>query len=310
MEHISGSKPYNDYGSWIRRKFDFRVQKISVDAGFSCPNRDGLVSTGGCTFCDNRTFSPAYCSRTKTIAAQIGEGKAFFRRKYPDMKYIAYFQTFTNTYASLDVLKRRYEEALSQSDVVGLVVGTRPDAVDAATLDYLAELSRQTFLVVEYGVESANDCTLRRINRGHTFECSVRALHETRSRGIITGGHVIIGLPGEDEAETLRQATVISRLDIDILKIHQMQVIRGTRLADEYVREPFRLYTADEYVRLAAGYVERLRPDIVIERFVSQSPADLLLAPKWKLKNHEFTNRLVGYMRRNGMRQGRMAMGL
>ena len=302
-----GDKPYNDYGSWIRAQFPFRVQKISVDAGFSCPNRDGRVSHGGCTFCDNRTFSPQYCGGGKSIARQISEGKAFFAKKYPAMKYIAYFQAFTNTYADLDTLKRRYEEALSQPDIVGLVIGTRPDAVDTATLDYLAELARQTFLVVEYGIESANDDTLRRINRGHDFECSRKAISATHDRGITTGGHVIIGLPGEGPEESLRQASAISALKLDILKIHQMQIIRGTRLAADYATSPFPLYTADEYIELVARYVERLRRDIVIERFVSQSPADLLVAPKWGLKNHEFTDRLVNYMKKTGSRQGNKA---
>lgn len=301
-----GGKPYNDYGSWIRHRFPYRVQKISVDAGFTCPNRDGRVSVGGCSFCDNRTFSPAYCGRGKSIAAQIKEGKEFFSRKYPDMKYVAYFQAFTNTYAPLDTLRRRYEEALSQDGVVGLVIGTRPDAVDDEVLDYLAALSRQTFLVVEYGVETANDATLMRINRGHDFGCSRRAIAATHSRGITTGAHVIIGLPGEDEAETMRQAAVIGQLDIDILKMHQMQVVRGTRLADEYAASHFRLYTPDEYIALVSAYVEMLRPDIVLERFVSQCPAHMLVAPRWNLKNHEFTDRLVGYMKARGMYQGRL----
>ena len=299
--------PYNAYSSWIRRQFPFRVQKISVDGGFSCPNRDGRLSTGGCTFCDNRTFSPRYCGGGKSIGRQIADGKAFFSRKYPAMKYLAYFQSFSSTYAPLDVLRARYEEALSQEDVVGIVIGTRPDAVDDAVLDYLSELSRQTFLVVEYGIESANDDTLRRINRGHTFACSRQACTATRQRGIRTGGHVIIGLPGEDETETLRQARTVSALDLDLLKIHQLQVIRGTRLGAEYLRQPFRLYTADEYIRLVTAYIERLRKDIVLERFVSQSPAGLLLAPKWNLKNHEFTDRLNNYMKATGAFQGRLA---
>ena len=301
----SEAKPYNDYSTWIRQQFQFRVQKISVDAGFSCPNRDGHISTGGCTFCDNRTFSPQYCGHGKSIRQQISEGKAFFARKYPDMKYLAYFQAYSNTYAPIDVLRRRYEEALETEEVVGLVIGTRPDAINEEILNYLAELNRQTFLIVEYGVESANNDTLRRVNRGHTFECSQRAFTMTRERGIRTGGHIIIGLPGEDEAETLRQAPLISALDIDLLKIHQMQIIRGTRLAAEYTQQPFKLYTPDEYIRLVTAYVERLRKDIVIERFVSQSPADLLLAPKWHLKNHEFTDKLNNYMKATGAYQGR-----
>ena len=202
--------PYNDLGNWIRKMFPFRVQKISVDAGFTCPNRDGRLSVHGCTYCDNRTFSPSYCNRNKPIREQIEEGKAFFSRKYPDMKYLAYFQSFTNTYGTVEELRQRYEEALAVEDVVGLVIGTRPDCVDEEKLDYLAGLNKKHFIIVEYGIESANDDTLRRINRGHTFETCKKAIKQTKERGIITGGHIIIGLPGEDQKESLRQAPIIS----------------------------------------------------------------------------------------------------
>lgn len=283
---------YNDYSSWIRKQFPFRVQKISIDAGFSCPNRDGKISTGGCTFCDNHTFNPAYCNRRKSITEQLQEGKKFFARKYPEMKYLAYFQAYSNTYADINTLRTRYEEALQTEDIVGLVIGTRPDCVSEELLDYLEQLNQQTFLLVEYGIESANDETLRRINRGHNFACSRRAIEQTHERGILTGAHIILGLPGEDENESLRQAPIISSLPIDVLKIHQMQIIKGTKLAQEYEQAPFHLYTVDEYIHLIIQYIKRLRKDIVLERFVSQSPADLLIAPKWGLKNHEFTNLL------------------
>ncbi len=284
---------YNDFGTWLRKRFpDFRVQKISIDAGFTCPNRDGRISTGGCTFCDNRTFNPSYCDRRKSIREQLREGKRFFNRKYSDMKYLAYFQAFTNTYGSLDSLRRMYEEALAEEDVVGLVIGTRPDCISAPLLDYLEELSRQTFLIVEYGIESANDDTLRRINRGHTFECSRKAVEMTAERGILTGGHIILGLPGEDREESLRQAPIISSLPLNILKIHQMQIIKGTRLADEYLQHPFPLYTVEEYLHLIADYISLLRKDLVLERFVSQSPPELLIAPRWGLKNYQFVHLL------------------
>ena len=285
---------YNDFGAWLRRQFpDFRVQKISIDAGFTCPNRDGRISTGGCTYCDNRAFNPSYCDRGKSIRAQLREGKNFFNHKYNRMKYLAYFQAFTNTYGSLDSLKRMYDEALQEEDIVGLVIGTRPDCVSAPLLDYLERLSRHTFLIVEYGIESANDDTLRRINRGHTFECSRKAVEMTAGRGILTGGHIILGLPGEDREESLRQAPVISSLPLNILKIHQMQIIRGTRLAEEYLQHPFPLYTVEEYVRLIADYISLLRKDLVLERFVSQSPPDLLIAPRWGLKNYQFVRLLA-----------------
>lgn len=298
---------YNDYGAWMRRQFPFRVQKISIDAGFSCPNRDGHISHGGCTFCDNRTFNPSYCQPSKSITEQITEGKEFFRHKYPDMKYLAYFQAFSNTYATLDTLQRRYEEALSAEDVVGIVIGTRPDCVSDEILNYLESLNQQTFMIVEYGIESVSDDTLRRVNRGHNFECSRRAIIETHNRGILTGAHIILGLPGESAEDNVRQANIISALPIDILKLHQLQIIRGTQLAAEYEHQPFNLYTADEYIDLCRRYIERLRPDMVLERFVSQSPKELLVAPKWGLKNYEFANSFVNYMKRMDSWQGKYA---
>ena len=295
---------YNDYGTWIRTKFPYRIQKLAVDAGFSCPNRDGTKGRGGCIFCDNRTFNPAYCAPEQGVAQQIEAGKRFFARKYPDMKYLAYFQAFTNTYAPLDHLKRLYEEALTTDGVVGLVIGTRPDCVSPELLDYLATLARQTFLVVEYGIESTNDQTLRLINRGHDFECSRRAIEETAARGIIVGGHVIIGLPGENANESLRQADCISALPLTMLKIHQMQVVRDTALERMFAERPFHIYTVKEYIELVTEYVQRLRWSLVLERFTSQSPKEMLVAPQWGLKNHEFADRLNNHMRAVGARQG------
>lgn len=280
---------YNDFGTWIRKQFPYRVQKISVNAGFSCPNRDGRIGVGGCVYCDNRTFNPSYCAHHQSITEQLEEGKRFFARKYPEMKYLAYFQAYTNTYAPIGQLRTLYEEALQVEDVVGLVIATRPDCMSDELLDYLEELNKRTFLIVEYGIESANDETLLRINRGHSFECSRQAVIKTHERGILVGGHVILGLPGEDSQECLRQAPIISSLPLDILKIHQMQIIRDTPLAKEYAREPFHVFSVEEYVDLVVRYISLLRKDLVLERFVSQSPADLLIAPKWGLKNHEFT---------------------
>lgn len=289
---------YNDFGTWIRRRFPFRVQKIAVDAGFTCPNRDGRISTGGCVYCDNRTFNPSYCNPLKSVTEQLEEGKRFFKRKYPEMRYLAYFQAFTNTYAPVERLRKLYEEALRVPDVVGLVIGTRPDCVSEELLDYLESLNKRTFLLVEYGVETANDATLRLINRGHDFSCARQAVERTHQRGILTGAHVILGLPGEDAAESLRQAPVISSLPIDILKIHQLQIVRGTRLAALYAEKPFHVYTVEEYLDLIARYIRLLRDDLVLERFVSQCPPDRLIAPRWGLKNHEFTDLL-----RNKLRQ-------
>lgn len=299
---------YNDFGHWVRNRFPFRVQKLSLDAGFSCPNRDGRLGTGGCIYCDNETFNPEYCNRGKSIREQLNDGKRFFSRKYPDMKYLAYFQAFTNTYSSLDNLRRLYEEALDVEDIVGIVIGTRPDCISDDLLDYLQNLNRQTFVLIEYGIETTNDNTLRFINRGHDFQCSRTAIAKTNERGILTGGHVILGLPGEDEEESLRQARDISSLPLDILKIHQLQIIRGTRLAKIYESSPFHLYSVSEYIKLVAEYIRRLRPGIVLERFVSQSPKKLLVAPRWGLKNYEFTNLLNNYLKRHNIKQGELYM--
>lgn len=300
-------KRYRDYGSWIREQFPYRVQKISIDAGFTCPNRDGKVGLGGCVFCDNRTFNPAYCEREKSVREQIIAGKEFFARKYPDMKYLAYFQAFSNTYADVEHLKRLYEEALDVEDVVGIVIGTRPDCMPDDTLDYLDELNRQTFMIVEYGIESTNNDTLRLINRGHTFECSADAIRRTAERNILTGGHIIIGLPGESPEDSLQQAETISSLPLDILKLHQMQVVKGTRLAMMYQGEgaqPYIYNKVEDYIKLMAEYISRLRPDMILERFVSQSPKGMVIAPSWGIKNHEFTNLLDNYLREHDITQG------
>ena len=283
---------YHDFGTWIRNQLPFRVQKISIDAGFTCPNRDGRIGIGGCIFCDNKSFNPSYCSHKKSITEQLEDGKRFFAKKYPEMKYLAYFQAYTNTYDTVDKLKQLYEEALKVEDVVGIVIGTRPDCVSSELLDYLEELNKRTFLIVEYGIESCNDDTLRYINRGHDFACTRKAVEETAKRGIYVGGHVIMGLPGEDAAESLRQAPIISSLPLTMLKIHQMQIIKGTRLAKIYKEQPFHLYTVEEYIDLITKYIGLLRSDLVLERFVTQSPPEMLIAPKWGLKNYEFTNLL------------------
>lgn len=295
---------YNDFGAWIRRGFPFRVQKISVDAGFSCPNRDGAISRGGCTFCDKHTFNPSYCNSRKSITEQLEEGKAFFARKYPDMKYLAYFQAYSNTYAPVPRLKQLYEEALSDEDVVGIVIGTRPDCLSPEILDYLEELNRRTFVIVELGVESANDETLLLVNRGHTFADSVNAIEAVHRRGILVGVHIILGLPGEDREEILRQASVISDLPLDILKLHQLQIIKGTCMARQYSEAPFHLFSVEEYIELIGEYLPLLRKDIVLERFLSQSPGEMLLAPKWGLKNHEFVHLLNKYLEKNNICQG------
>ena len=299
---------YNDYGSWLTAQLGVKVQKISLNAGFTCPNRDGRVGTGGCTYCNNQTFNPDYCAPSKSITQQLEEGKQFFSRKYPDMKYLAYFQAYTNTYGTLADLQGKYEEALSVPDVIGLVIGTRPDCMPPDLLDYLAELNRRTFLIVEYGIESVYDSTLQRINRGHTHAQTVDAICRTASRGIKVGAHLILGLPHESRDAMLQEADILSDLPLTMLKLHQLQLIRGTRMADEYAANPsdFHLFTSDEYIDLVIDFIERLRPDIVLERFVSQSPSSLLAVPGWGLKNYEFVDKVRRRMQERRAYQGRL----
>ena len=280
------------YGEWLKQQLGCKIQKIALNAGFTCPNRDGKVGHGGCTYCNNQTFNPGYCATQKSVTQQILEGKAFFARKYPDMKYLAYFQAYTNTYDTVEHCIALYEEALSVPDVVGLVIATRPDCMPPALLDYLTELNRRTFLIVEYGVESANDETLLRINRGHTWQTSVEAIHRTAERNIRVGAHLILGFPGDTREELLRQARLVAGLPLTTLKLHQLQIIKGTRMAAEYAAQPWPMPTIEEYIQLVSDYIRLLPPTILLERFVSSSPAHLLVAPKWGLKNHEFSDLL------------------
>ena len=299
---------YNEFGPWLKAQIGTKVQKISLNAGFTCPNRDGSVGVGGCTYCNNQTFNPEYCKTEKTVVQQLEEGKRFFARKYPEMKYLAYFQAYTNTYAGLEELMRKYEDALSVDGVVGLVIGTRPDCMPEALLDYLSELNDRTFVLVEYGIESTYDRTLQRINRGHDYASVVDAVTRTAKRGIFTGGHVILGLPGETHDDIIKEAGMLSELPLTTLKLHQLQLIRGTRMAEEYFASPqdFHLFTADEYIDLVIDFVEHLRPDIVLERFVSQSPSSLLAVPGWGLKNYEFVDKVRKRMDELNACQGRL----
>ena len=299
---------YNEFGHYLQEIFPFKVQKITLDGGFTCPNRDGSKGHGGCTYCNNRTFNPAYCHRSKSVTEQMQEGISFFARKYPQMRYLAYFQAYTNTYGSLDILQKRYEEALSVDGCVGIVIGTRPDCMPAELLAYLQELARRTFVLVEYGIESCNDNTLVRINRGHDYATAVDAVQRTAACGIPVGAHVILGLPGEDRAEIMRQAAELSKLPLTTLKMHQLQLIRGTRMAEEYAECPgdFHLFELSDYVETVVDYVERLHPGLVLERFASQSPKELLIAPDWGIKNHELVEKVKRRMRERDTWQGKL----
>ena len=297
---------YCDYGDFLRRYFDCKVQKIAIDAGFACPNRDGTKGVGGCIYCNNQSFNPAYCQTKISVAEQIARGKEFFARKYPEMKYLAYFQAYTNTYAQLSTLKELYEEALRQSDVLGIIIATRPDCMPDELLAYLSELSKTHFVMVEYGVETSHDATLKLINRGHTWADVEDAVTRTAEAGVLCGAHLILGLPGEDMEHFIATAKRISALPLHTVKMHQLQVIRGTRLAKMWTDGEVVLkdWSADEYIDVCIEVLKHLRSDLAVERFVSQSPADLLICPRWGLKNYEFTNRLNNKIKAQRIRQG------
>ena len=308
---MTKSPLYKKFQDFLNEHFENKIQKISLNAGFSCPNRDGNKGLGGCTYCNNQTFNPAYCKTEKSVTEQLQEGVDFFARKYPKMDYLAYFQAYTNTYGELERLKNLYEEALQTPGVKGLVIGTRPDCMPEELLDYLEELAKKHFILIEYGVESTKDKTLEQINRGHDFECSADAIRRTAARGLPVGAHVILGLPGETKEEVLQHADRLSELPLSTLKLHQLQIIRGTRLAAQIEADPnmVHLYKAEEYADLVIDFLERLRPDIAVERFVSQSPKELLIAPDWGLKNFEFTHLVEKKMKLQGNFQGKKYSG-
>ncbi len=285
---------YRDFSMFLREHFDCKVQKISINAGFSCPNRDGTVGSGGCTYCNNQTFNPEYCRPQKTVTQQLCEGKHFFGKKYPEMKYLAYFQAYTNTHGEIERLKQLYEEAISVEDVVGVIIGTRPDCMPDSLLDYLSELNRRTFVLIEYGAESSHNSTLELINRCHTWEQTVDAVNRTAAKGILVGLHFIMGLPRETREMMLGTVDALSMLPVSTVKFHQLQLIRGTRMARDVSEGVYNIprFTVDDYIELCVEIVKRINPAIAIERFTSQSPENLLIYPKWGMKNHEFVNKL------------------
>lgn len=301
---------YTPYSVFLARYFDGKVQKLPLDAGAGCPVRDGTLGNGGCAFCNGRSFVPGHCSSSFHVAEQLAEGKRFFLRKLPKnvrVSYLAYFQAGSNTYAPVREMRPLIEEALGVEDVCGVVLATRPDCLPPEWLGYLAELARQTFVMVELGVESVIDETLQRVGRGHDAEASRRAVCELAERGIAVGVHLILGLPGERRADWLRQTEWLSALPVDVLKLHQLQVLRGSRMEHQYALRPgdFSLFGLDDYVVLVADYLERLHPRIAVERFVSQSPTHALIAPRWDVKNGEVVRRITDELQSRGSFQGK-----
>jgi radical SAM protein (TIGR01212 family) len=284
------SRRFNAYSNYFRGIYGGRLQKVSIDAGFTCPNRDGSAGAGGCTYCNNDAFNPSYCHPSSSVTDQITTGVEFLRHRYKKpVGYLAYFQAFSNTYAPVEHLKRLYEEALAFPGIKGLIIGTRPDCIDDEKLDYLKILSERCFVAVEYGIESCYDRTLQRINRGHDFAQAVKAIEMTSSRKIKTGAHFILGLPGESYDDMLKEAEIISALPLDTVKFHQLQIIKGTQMEKEYIENPgeFSLFSFDDYVDFFISFLERLNPAIVVERFTGEAPPEYLAHPVWGKKRTE-----------------------
>ena len=290
---------HDDFAGFLSRHLPGKVQKISVNTSLSCPNRDGSKGRGGCTYCNNRSFSPSYSTAPARITEQLEEGKRFFARKYPHMKYLAYCQSYTATNAATQRLMEMFREALEVPDVVGLAIGTRPDCMPADLLHELQSLSRDKFVMVEYGAETACDDTLTLVNRCHTWADTADAVRRTHEAGIPVGLHLIMGLPGEDTDTMLTTIDEVNRLPVDIVKCHQLQLVKGTRLAAQVAdgSVDYTPWELDDYIDLCCKIVDRLRDDIAIERFVSQSPDNLLISPRWGLKNYQFADRLRAQLR-------------
>jgi len=280
------NRRFNSYSEYFKKKFGTRVQKLSIDAGFTCPNRDGTLASGGCTYCNNNAFNPSYCHPEKSVAQQIREGMEFHSNRYKRAeKYLAYFQAFSNTYASLETLKKLYSQTLDFNEIVGIVIGTRPDCINEEKLAYFSKLNEKIYMIIEYGVESCYNSTLVKINRGHSFEDAKKAIILTSKYGINVGAHIIFGLPGETKNQMLDQAKILSELPLNTIKFHQLQIIKGTALENEFKSNPenFKFFDLDEYIDFVVDFTELLNHNIVIERFAGEVPPRFLAGPGWGL---------------------------
>lgn len=301
-------KRYNSFVGYFKEKYGCRLQKIVVDAGFTCPNRDGSKGLGGCTYCNNDAFHPNYSTPDKPILQQLEEGMEFHRNRYRTTEsYLAYFQSYSNTYAPLEHLKELYTQALAHPKVKGIVIGTRPDCVDDEKLDYLAELSKEKIVIVEYGIESCYNKTLQRINRGHDFATAVKAVEATAARGIHQGAHFIFGLPGETREELMGMAPIINSLPLNSVKFHQLQIIKGTEMEAEFARcpEDFVQFTLEEYLDFFVDFLELLRPSLYIERFAGEVPPRFVNSTPWgKVRNVELLQMLEKRLNERNTYQG------
>lgn len=278
---------YNSFGSYIRKKFVTTVYKVNVDAGFTCPNRDGTISTSGCIYCNNDSFRPGSCKPTLSVSEQIKNGIAYIKKRYKAEKFLVYFQPYTNTYAPVEELERLYRDALSEPTVIGLTIGTRPDTVDEQKITLLENLAKRYFILVEYGMQSIYDKTLEFINRGHDYNTFLQAVDSTKGRGIFIGAHIIVGFPTETREEMLAMADEISNMPIDFLKIHQLQVVKDTPLEAIYKENPFHLFDYDEYLNFFVEFIERLSPRIILQRLFATAPDNILVAPRWGKSRQE-----------------------
>lgn len=303
------NRRFNAYAQYFKAQFGERVQKLSIDAGFSCPNREGDNRIGGCTFCNNESFNPSYCSPQKSVKQQLEEGIEFHSNRYRRaVKYLAYFQAYSNTNKPLEELKKIYSQALDVSGVVGLVIGTRSDTIDEEKLEYFARLAEEKYVIIEYGIESCYDSTLERINRGHNFDNVRKAIELTKSFGIKTGGHIIFGLPGETRSMMLDEVKILNQLPLDTIKFHQLQIINDTIMAEEYKCHPenFHLFSLDEYIDFIVNFVERLNPNFVIERFAGEVPPRFLAGPSWgNIRNDQILNRIEKKLHEKDTWQGK-----
>jgi hypothetical protein len=299
------ARQYNAFGRYMKELYGLPVYKVNVDAGFTCPNRDGTVATGGCIYCNNDSFRPEACTSAESVRTQIERGMPYLRSRYGAEKFLVYFQPYSNTYASVETLERLYHEALDNPGVIGLAIGTRPDCVDEAKIALLEKLARDHFILVEYGLQSIYDKTLAYINRGHDYACFKNALAMTIGRGIRIGAHLILGFPTETREEMLGMADAMSTLPIEFLKVHQLQVIKGTALANAYAREPFSIFGYQEWIEMLADFLERLSPDIVLQRLFASAPDDILIAPVWNKTRSQLLKDLDTYLEQQGSFQGK-----
>lgn len=307
------TRRYNSYSEYFKNQFGTRVQKVTLDAGFTCPNRDGSKGTGGCTYCNNDAFNPSYCQPHKSITQQISEGIEFHQKRYRRAKnFLAYFQAYSNTYDSLQSLKSRYDEALQFPGVSGLVIGTRPDCIDDEKLEYFARLAEKYYVIIEYGIESCYNRTLDSINRGHTYKETAEAIIQTAKYGIHTGAHLIFGLPGETREEMLSEAEIVSELPLDTIKFHQLQIIKGTVMEKQYQKNPklFKLFSMEEYIDFIIRFIEKLNPKFVIERFTGEAPPRFQAGSVWGgLRSDEVQILIEKEMEERNTWQGRLYKG-